>query len=157
MSPEPTTSSTPQPLRAVDQFWRESNQMRVLNTDLAKQLGATKLGSRLWRLRPGQASTWHRHLGQEELYVVLEGAGRIRVGDQTHTLAVMDTLLVGPDLLRQIFNDTEADALWLVFGAPPEHANTLEMSPETIATMYPDGMRALPPELGGGEFVPPAD
>ena len=68
----------------------------------------------------------------------------------------MDTLLVGPELLRQIFNDTEADALWLVAGAPPEFANTLEMTPETIATMYPHGMRALPPELGGGEFVPPA-
>ena len=67
----------------------------------------------------------------------------------------MDTLLVGPEWLRQIFNDTDADALWLVFGAPPEYANTLEMAPETIATMYPDGMRALPPELGGGEFVPP--
>ena len=155
MSPTPSPTE-PKPLRAGDQFWRESNQMRVLNTDLAKQLGATKIGARLWRLRPGQASTWHRHLGEEELYVLLEGSGRIRVGEEVHTLGPMDTLLLGPELLRQIFNDTEADALWLVAGAPPEFANTLEMSEETIATMYPHGMRALPPELGGGEFVPPA-
>jgi len=152
----PTHSpSEPTPLRAGDQFWRESNQMRVLNTDLAKQHGATSIGARLWRLRPGQASTWHRHLGEEELYVLLEGRGRIRVGEEVHTLAPMDTLLLAPELLRQIFNDTEDDALWLVAGAPPEFANTLEMSEETIATMYPHGMRALPPELGGGEFVPP--
>jgi hypothetical protein len=48
-------------LRAEDASWRESNQMRVLNTDLAKQLEAAALGARLWRLRPGQASTLHRH------------------------------------------------------------------------------------------------
>jgi len=153
MSPSPTE---PEPLRAGEQFWRESNQMRVLNTDLAKQHGATKIGARLWRLRPGQASTQHRHLGEEELYVLLEGSGRIRVGEHLHTLGPMDTLVVAPELVRQIFNDTDADAVWLVAGAPPEFANTLEMSAETIATMYPQGMRALPPELGGGEFVPPA-
>jgi uncharacterized cupin superfamily protein len=155
MSPATPSPSAPEPLRAGEQFWRESNQMRVLNTDLAKQLGAAKIGARLWRLRPGQASTKHRHLREEELYVLLEGRGRIRVGEDVHTLAPMDTLLVSPELVRQVFNDTDRDALWLVAGAPPEFANTLEMSPDTIATMYPDGMRALPPELGGGEFVPP--
>src|SRR5215213_988533 len=38
-------------LSAADAFWRPSNQMGVLNTDLAKQLGAATLGARLWRLR----------------------------------------------------------------------------------------------------------
>ena len=40
------------------------------------------LGARLWRLAPGQASTRHRHAAQEELYVVLEGTGRMRVGER---------------------------------------------------------------------------
>lgn len=142
-------------LRAADAHWRESNQMRVLNTDLAKQLGATALGARLWRLRPGQASTRHRHGTQEELYAVLEGRGRIRVGDELLDLAPGDFLLVAPDGARQIFNDTEDDALWLVVGAPPEAANTLEMSEEQLQVLYPEGPRALPPELGGGEFTPP--
>ena len=66
-------------LPAADAFWRPSNQMGVLNTDLAKQLGAATLGARLWRLTPGQASTRHRHAGQDELYVLLEGRGRVRV------------------------------------------------------------------------------
>lgn len=142
-------------LRAGDAFWRESNQMRVLNTDLAKQLEAGSLGARLWRLCPGQASTWHRHPRQEELYVLLEGRGRIRVGEESLELSPLDTLLVEPDVLRQVFNDTEEKALWLVVGAPPEAANTLEMSDEQMREMYPDGPRALPPELGGGEFSPP--
>ncbi|HKB51960.1 MAG TPA: hypothetical protein VKC63_11095 [Solirubrobacterales bacterium] len=59
-------------LRADDAFWRESNQMRVLNTDLGKQLGA----------------------------------------------------------------------------------DTLEMSDAQLRQLYPEGPRALPPELGGSEFRP---
>lgn len=34
-------------LHASDAHWRPSNQMGVLNTDLAKQLGAETLGARL--------------------------------------------------------------------------------------------------------------
>jgi uncharacterized cupin superfamily protein len=136
-------------LKAADAFWRPSNQMRVENTDLGKQLGASALGARLWRLTPGQASTRHRHLAQEELYVLLEGEGRIRVDDDLLTLSPLDALLVEPDSLRQPFNDTEADQLWLVVGAPPEAANTLEMTEEQLASLYPDGAKALPPELGG--------
>ena len=48
-------------LPAGEAFWRPSNQMGVLNTDLGRQLGADTLGARFWRLRPGQASTKHRH------------------------------------------------------------------------------------------------
>lgn len=136
-------------LRAGEAHWRESNQMQVLNTDLAKQLGASGLGARLWRLRPGEASTRHRHRTQEELYVLLEGCGRIRVGDELLELGPLDSLLVTPETVRQIFNDTDAEALWLIAGAPPEPANTLEMSAEDLAWHYPDGPRALPPELDG--------
>jgi quercetin dioxygenase-like cupin family protein len=136
-------------LRAEDAFWRPSNQMGVLNTDLAKQLSASVFGARLWRLTPGQASTRHRHLAQHELYTVLEGPGRIRVEHELLTLAPLSTLLVEPGCVRQIFNDTSTDALWLVVGAPAEAANTLEMTPEQLATLYPDGPKALPPELSG--------
>jgi quercetin dioxygenase-like cupin family protein len=141
-------------LRAGDAFWRESNQMRVLNTDLAKQLEAGNLGARLWRLRPGQASTKHRHELEEELYVLLEGRGRIRVGEEALELGPLDALLVEPETMRQIFNDTDAEALWLVVGAPQSAANTLEMSEAELRSLYPQGPRVLPPELGGGEFRP---
>lgn len=139
---------SPTVLHAGDAFWRPSNQMGVLNTDLARQLGARTLGARLWRLAPGQASTKHRHEEETELYVVLEGTGRMRVGDDVHTLAPLSTVLVEPDVVRQIFNDGDEDALWLVVGVPPSQvASTLEMTPEQLEQLYPDGPRALPPEL----------
>ena len=134
-------------LRAADSHWRPSNQMSVLNTDLAKQLDARALAARLWRLKPGQASTRHRHRDQEELYVLLEGRGRVRVDGELLSLQPLDSLLVDPGSVRQLFNDTGAEQLWLIVGAPPERANTLEMSEERLAEIYPDGPRAMPPEL----------
>jgi uncharacterized cupin superfamily protein len=127
--------------------------MGVENTDLAKQLEAQTLGARLWRLHPGQASTRHRHFTQHELYVLLEGEGRMRIDDELITLELLSAVLVEPEHLRQLFNDTETDALWLVVGAPRESiSSTLEMTREQLAKMYPDGPKALPPELGGGQL-----
>jgi uncharacterized cupin superfamily protein len=137
-----------QVLHASDAYWRPSNQMGVLNTDLAKQLEAETLGARLWRLQPGQASTRHRHRATTELYVVLEGTGRLRVADELLTLEPLSAALVEPDVIRQPFNDTEEDQLWLVVGAPKEAANTLEMTEEDLSWIYPDGPKAMPPELG---------
>jgi uncharacterized cupin superfamily protein len=141
-------------LEAGDAFWRPSNQMSVENTDLAKQLEIKTFGARLWRLHPGQASTKHRHFRTNELYVLLEGEGRVRVDDELISLRPLSALFVEPEHLRQVFNDTDDDALWLIVGAPPEAANTLEMTEEELAAMYPDGPKALPPELGGGQLDP---
>ena len=124
-------------LAAEDAFWRPSNQMGVLNTDLAKQLSASMFGARLWRLTPGQASTRHRHRVQHELYVVLEGTGRIRIEHELLTLSPLSSVLVEPGCVRQIFNDTEHEALWLVIGTPPEAANTLEMTPNAARRAVP--------------------
>jgi uncharacterized cupin superfamily protein len=127
--------------------------MKVENTDLAKQLEAETLGARFWRLGPGQASTKHRHFEMHELYVLLEGEGRMWVDDEVLTLRPMSAVLVEPEHVRQLFNDTDADALWLVVGAPREGvSSTLEMTVEQLAAMYPDGPKAMPPELGGGRF-----
>jgi quercetin dioxygenase-like cupin family protein len=134
-------------LHAADAFWRPSNATGVLNTDLAKQLKADALGARLWRLRPGQTITKHRHRTQTELYVLLEGTGRVRIGEDVLTLEPLSALTVEPRTVRQVFNDTDADALWLICGAPPEPGSTLAMSEEQLADLYPDGPTALPPEL----------
>jgi uncharacterized cupin superfamily protein len=140
-------------LSSGDAFWRPSNQMGIENTDLGKQLEASTLGARFWRLHPGQASTRHRHFDQQELYVLIEGPGRIRIEDELFTLQPHSAALVGPEHIRQVFNDGEEDALWLIVGAPREAVtSTLEMSEEQLAHMYPEGPKALPPELGGGQL-----
>jgi quercetin dioxygenase-like cupin family protein len=130
-------------LHAGDAFWRPSKTMGVMNTDLGGQLEVASLGARLWRVAPGQANTRHRHRDESELYVLLEGEGRIRIGDDVVTLAPLSAVAVDPNTVRQVFNDTAADQLWLIVGAPPQGGLTAD----DAAWMYPDGPRALPPEL----------
>jgi len=136
-------------LHAEAAFWRPSRLMGVDNCDLAAQLAVPGLGARLWRLRPGQANTRHRHRTQTEVYVLLEGRGRLRVDGELLTLTPMSAVAVDPESVRQVFNDTAADQLWLIIGAPAEPAPT----EDDIPYMYPDGAKALPPELAG---EPPA-
>jgi len=62
---------------------------------------------------------------------------------------------VGPDQLRQVFNDTEAEVLWLIVGAPEE----LEFlqgakSKMDLSLIYPVDPTQLPKELGGVEWPP---
>lgn len=134
-------------LNAEEAYWRPSNQMGVLNSDLAKQLESRTLGARFWRLTPGQASTRHRHWETTELYVLLEGTGRIRADGDLLTVSPLSAVLIEPDTIRQVFNDTDQEQLWLIVGAPLEAANTLEMTAEQLAFLYPDGPKAFPPEL----------
>ena len=104
---------TPDELR-----WRPSNLMRVPNADYLERTGSELLGARLWRLPPQSANTLHKHVRAEEFYFVVEGVGRIRVGDETLTIPRLGGILVGPSVLRQIFNDSDAETLWLIVGAP---------------------------------------
>jgi quercetin dioxygenase-like cupin family protein len=129
-------------LHAEDALWRPSNLLGVMNTDLAKQLEVDVLGARLWRLGPGEANTKHRHHEQWELYVLLEGQGRLRADGDLLTLQPLSAVVVEPHTVRQLFNDTDAEQLWLVFGAPQE-----DLTPDDREWMYPDGPRARPPEL----------
>jgi len=79
--------------------------------------------------------------------VLLEGTGRLRVDDDLLTLTPYGAVLVEQESVRQPFNDTALDQLWLVVGAPPELANTLEMTEEELLWLYPSGPKALPGEL----------
>jgi quercetin dioxygenase-like cupin family protein len=130
-------------LRAESAFWRPSTLLGVDNCDLAGQVEAPGLAARLWRVRPGQANTRHRHRTQTEVYVLLEGRGRLRVDEELLTLTPMSAAAVDPESVRQLFNDTDDDQLWLIMGAPPEPAPTAD----DAAYMYPDGPMAMPPEL----------
>ena len=107
-------------IKPEDLFWRPSNLMNIPNADYLERTGSENLGARLWRLPPKSANTLHKHIRAEEFYFVLEGTGRMRVGDETLTVPRYGGVLVGPDQLRQVFNDTDAEVLWLIIGAPEE-------------------------------------
>jgi mannose-6-phosphate isomerase-like protein (cupin superfamily) len=111
-------------IKPEDLFWRPSNLMQIPNASRScgiERTGSENLGARLWRLPAKSANTLHKHIRAEEFYFVLEGVGRLRVGDETLTVPKYGGVLVGPEQLRQVFNDTDAEVLWLVVGAPEEN------------------------------------
>jgi mannose-6-phosphate isomerase-like protein (cupin superfamily) len=107
-------------IKPDDLSWRLSNLMQIPNADYLERTGSENLSARLWRLPPQSANTLHKLVRQEEFYLVLEGEGRLRVGHETLTVPTFGGVLVGPDQLRQVFNDTDIDVLWLIMGAPEE-------------------------------------
>ena len=92
-----------------DLHWRPANLMKIPNADYLERTGSVNLGARLWRLPPKSANTLHKHIRAEEFYFVLEGVGRMRVGDETLTVPKYGGVLVGPGELRQVFNDTDSE------------------------------------------------
>jgi mannose-6-phosphate isomerase-like protein (cupin superfamily) len=139
-----------------DLNWRLSNIMRIPNADFLERTGSDNLAARLWRLPPKSASTLHKHIRQEEFYFVVEGLGRIRVGDETLTVPKYGGVLVGPEQLRQVFNDTDSEVLWLIVGAP-EEPELLQGSKSTgvdLSLIYPVDPKQLPRELAGAEWPP---
>ena len=64
-------------------------------------------------------------------------------------------VLVEPRALRQVFNDTDAEVLWLIVGAPEE----LELlqgakSKMDLSLIYPVEPTQLPKELAGVKWPP---
>jgi mannose-6-phosphate isomerase-like protein (cupin superfamily) len=142
-------------IKPEDLQWRPSNMMRIPNADFLERTGSENLSARLWRLPPKSANTLHKHIRQEEFYFVLEGTGRMRVGEETLTVPRYGGVLVGPEQLRQVFNDTDAEVLWLIVGAPEE----LELLPTAktkpdLSVIYPVDPKQLPKELSGVEWPP---
>jgi hypothetical protein len=84
---------------------------------------------------------------------VLDGTGRMRVGDETLTVPKYGGVLVGPEQLRQVFNDTDHEVLWLIVGAP-EELEFLQGSKSKmdLSLIYPVDPKQLPNELAGVEW-----
>jgi mannose-6-phosphate isomerase-like protein (cupin superfamily) len=134
------------------QRWSASHIMKIPNTNLLLDLeGADRMGGRLWRLPPYSANTWHRHVDSWELYFLLEGSGRMRIGTTTVTVPRYGCVLVAPHKLRQVFNDSRDEALWLIVASPQEGMNGKRVTPDDV---YPEDPKSLPAELQGKVWPP---
>jgi mannose-6-phosphate isomerase-like protein (cupin superfamily) len=82
------------------------------------------LGVSHFRYGPGvRSKSAHTHTEQEEVYVVLEGAGRIRLDDEIVDIKPFDLVRVAPGVVRAI--EAGPDGLtYLAIGGPrPEEGD----------------------------------
>ena len=80
-------------------------------------IGGETLGLSLFTLQPGfRIPFGHKHVTQEEVYVVIRGSARIRVEDEVVELGELDAIRFDRDTMRDV--EAGPDGLdYLAFGA----------------------------------------
>jgi mannose-6-phosphate isomerase-like protein (cupin superfamily) len=64
-------------------------------------LGARQTGLTHFRLRPGRRSPFsHRHRDAEEIYVILQGSGTVKLDDELIDVHPLDAIRVAPHVAR---------------------------------------------------------
>ncbi|MBM3528297.1 MAG: cupin domain-containing protein [Alphaproteobacteria bacterium] len=117
--------------------------------DIGRRLGAQKLGYNVTVVPPGKrAWPFHNHRINEEMFLVLDGEGEVRIGAETFPIKKGDVIANppgGPETAHQIVNTSSADLTYL--------AVSTRISPEIVD--YPDsGKFGVLAELAGPEGKP---
>ena len=92
-------------------------------------LDASMFGLSYQRLAPNARFPYgHHHKQQEEVYVVVEGRGRMKLDDEVRDIEAWDAIRVGKDTVRSF--EAGPDGLaFLAFGAPKTESQDAEMIP----------------------------
>ena len=100
--------------------------------EIGREIGATRLGYNLTVVPAGKSAfPFHNHHVNEEMFLILEGSGELRVGSEVTAIKQNDVIACppgGPELAHQITNNGQTDLKYLA-------VSTLE-SPEYVE--YPD-------------------
>ena len=99
----------------------ETQEARFARGDL----GCETIGFAFHRVKPGKRQGFaHRHENAEEVYVVLSGAGRVKLDDDVRDIAALDAIRVAPAVARA-FEAGDDGLELLAFG--PRHEGDGEL------------------------------
>lgn len=91
------------------------------------ELGAETAGLSFHVIKPSRRQGFgHRHDEAEEIYVVVGGSGRVRLGDEIHDLTPLDAIRVAPQVTRQF--EAGPEGLELI-ASGPQHEGDGELDP----------------------------
>ena len=132
-------------LRNFDTIPTAREQRAPLYDTVCARLGtgtaATKLGISVDTVAPGMRSCpYHFHYAQEEAFVVLDGAGSLRVAGEMLAIKAGDVVFIppGPEYPHQIINTSDAPLKYLSISTKD--------SPEVVE--YPDSGKYLAMAVG---------
>jgi quercetin dioxygenase-like cupin family protein len=86
-------------------------------------------------LAPGTADDWHRHAGAEHALVVLEGRGRITVGEHEETLEPLAGIRIEPGRPHRVANPGRRALRYVVCASPgidPRHQRERVEAPRRL-------------------------
>ena len=102
---------------------------------IGDRIGARKLGYNLTVVAPGAAQCpFHSHHGEEEMFLVLDGAGELRFGDRRYPIRRHDVIACptgGAEVAHQIINT----------GTEPLRYLALSTVAEIESCEYPDSQK----------------
>ena len=102
---------------------------------IGRLIGAKKLGYNLTVVPPGKVQCpFHCHHGEEEMFLVIEGEGELRFGDQRYPIRAHDVIACphgGPEVAHQIINTGTTTMRYLA----------LSTLAELDASEYPDSQK----------------
>jgi len=85
------------------------------------------------RVTPGVVTRWHRLVGVTERYVIMEGEGRVEVGELApRTVRPGDVVLIPPGCRQRIANTGGTDLIFLALCSPrftPETYEDIDCDP----------------------------
>jgi mannose-6-phosphate isomerase-like protein (cupin superfamily) len=121
---------------------------------LRRHLGVSSFGMNQIVLEPGQRGRIHRHLHQEEVYLVLEGRLTLVIESEMTELGEGELIRVAPQVRRQLVNLGPGRVVLLAIGGAGEHqgrdgeafASWQDESPTTPQDM------PMPPDLDPSEL-----
>ena len=120
---------TKQNLRDVENVAPKFDMPEEMEARFARRaIGGETLGLSLLRLAPGfRVPFGHKHEAQEEVYVVVRGSGRVKVGDEIVELAEWDAIRFDKNTMRQM--EAGPDGMeYVAFGAGTDPLDA-EMAP----------------------------
>jgi uncharacterized cupin superfamily protein len=86
----------------------ENGKYTSMRGRIGAHIGARKLGYNLTIVPPGKTQCpFHCHHGEEEMFLILEGEGELRFGDQRYPIRRHDVIACpqgGPEVAHQIIN-----------------------------------------------------
>jgi uncharacterized cupin superfamily protein len=112
---------------------------------LARGTAAVKLGAGIDILAPGKRGCpYHLHHAQEEMFVVLEGTGSLRVADEMLAVKAGDVVFIpaGSEYPHQFINDSDAPLKYLSISTR-EKPEICEYPDSGKYLAYADGIDAI--------------
>ncbi len=106
-------------IKKLDQTSEFYTAERCYITELSNSADDPHLSIARARVLPGETTQWHRLRGVTERYAILEGKGRVEIGDLPPcTVEPGDTVLIPPMSRQRITNTGNEDLIFLAICTP---------------------------------------
>jgi mannose-6-phosphate isomerase-like protein (cupin superfamily) len=74
------------------------------------------------RLNPNKYTSGHKHKGQEEVYMFINGSGEMEIDNDRFNVSAGDTVLIKDGVFHRVFNTTQSELYFIcVFDGRRNH------------------------------------